>query len=938
MTPEDRELAKRRALAKARARARSNGQTMVSDVPMAQVEATSGNSTPRTEPVQGQVDQLGQLGTLDSFFDGWGGRGTAAGLQAGTSLTLGGLDRGLSWMDAVAPGGAPKLPQRDRDSLSEVRQFRQGLREKHPVSAFTGDMVGAIGAGMPLDDLIRGGTNQAIKRLPQGKEAWKKATRYGARGVGLAGEGLAQFMLWKAGAGASNKEAATQESMGAVDRAQYAVENPDELKIAAAAGPALSGVYRTGRSVITGRATPKNVQGGGASAPSLEAVQEMKSQAYKDAEALGVAYTPDAYANMVAKIENVLEQKGADPQLNASVTSMLNAMQKRVGDQPITMQTLDKVRQQVRENVISPAHRAARDGDIRLGNIIIDEIDDFIESGVGAVSNNGQAGSAAIQKARALNSVWRKSQALQDAVENATLRSASTGSGGNFENALRQEIRKIYQNPKKVAGFSEMERKAMRAVIEGDMGQNILRNIGKLSPQGNGLMAALGVGTTAANPVLAPIWLGAMGAKHLAQRGIKNKFDELDEMVREGANDLTMKNVTPHKGSSPQRGGGIKDKAVDGAALGVATVPHMAGKANAQEVDYSADLEAANESARNAEARVMELQDHLTLLEGALDPNGLIAMNPRDPAAMQQAKNVQTLLDARGFDLGQHGADGLIGPDTRSAIGSNIAEIKKEMAAQREEVEAARARVREVQELEAYQRTLGGDEGWLSKNADWLGTGLGLLIAGGSRYGGMRHSKKVARNLEDRANSLLNTNKVSGKLSPNSVNARAANLNEFWDIGGAKGKVPFKSSQKGHWSPNAKKSVEDVYKLFPKPKQVNALDLSIMGSGAFEQHMAGQYLQQAKGNLADAESRADKYRGKNQAAYEQALEDIKRERGNIRFWTGAQRFGQAAMAYGGIAALKMPYARARPNLGKAQEERALVMKHMADSKKKPKPN
>jgi hypothetical protein len=510
-------------------------------------EVANGNPTSGQQKsgVQGQRDQLAMFGKLDKAIEGNPGRVYAAGGQITNATTFGAYDRLMAGVDQLHSRTQGENNRSYSDSLGDVRASRQGMRELHPVSSAVGDVTGLVVGGFGIDDMIRGGVDRGLAKLPQAKGALDKMGRYATRLGGLGLDGLAQYGTWTLGARAANKEAEEGRNVGAQER--LGMLDPTEAAISAAAGPAMSGLYRGGRAVVTGRATPKNVPGGGGTAPALEEIQAMKSQAYQDAEALGVAYTPDAYAGMVAKIENVLEQKGADPQLNASVTSMLNAMQKRVGDQPITMQTIDKIRQQVRENVISPAHRAARDGDIRLGNIIIDEIDDFIASGVGAVSNNGQAGSAAIQKARALNSVWRKSQALQDAVENAQLRAASTGSGGNFENALRQEIRKIYQNPKKVAGFSKMERKAMKAVIEGDMGQNILRNIGKLSPQGNGLMAALGIGTTAANPIVAPIWLAGMGAKHLAQRGIKNKFDRLDEMVREGANNLPMKNITPPK-------------------------------------------------------------------------------------------------------------------------------------------------------------------------------------------------------------------------------------------------------------------------------------------------------------------------------------------------------------------------------------------------------
>jgi hypothetical protein len=421
-------------------------------------------------------------------------------------------------------------------------------------------MVGAVGAGLPLDDAVRHGTNQVIKRLPQGKGLLKEALRYGARGTGLAAEGLAQFGLWKAGVNSSNQEAETGQDMSLTDRAQSVVENPNELGIAAAAGPAMSAGYRAGRGLVTGRMTPKGITGGLGSAPSVEAIEGMKNEAYKMADELGVSYSPDSYQNLIAGIETKLSSEGIDPVLHQRASRTLQRMQDRVGDQPMTMQELDKIRQFVRRDVIQSAAAGATPGanagEQRLGMMMVDAIDDFIESGAGATTGAAKEGGEAILRARSLNTVWRKSQTLQDAFENAHLRSASTGSGGNFENALRQELRKIYQNPKKIAGFNEAERKMMRTAIEGNAIQNTQRLLGKFSPEGNGLMGMMGVGGTFANPAFAAVPIGGFIAKRLAEKGITKNFENLDELVRSGADNVRpMKNITPPKAPPPPPGG-----------------------------------------------------------------------------------------------------------------------------------------------------------------------------------------------------------------------------------------------------------------------------------------------------------------------------------------------------------------------------------------------
>lgn len=516
MTPEQ-----QRAIAVAKARKRK-------------LEANGGSAGPeQSGHIQGQQDAAEMFGKLISTTrEGNSGRATAGLLSAANSSTLGALDPIMDGVDKLLPG-APGPSSGD---------VRAGLREEHPWSSMAGDLAGFVAPG----GAVWSGGQAAAKALPQ---LPGKVAPYAARLAGLAGLGGAENAVFQSTVGASNKAAETGEPVGIPERIEMAKDGATD-PLALAAGPAASLIGRGARGMFTGKVTPKHLRPQ-SNAPQIEAIEGMKNEAYQMADELGVSYTPDSYQNLIAGLERKLASEGIDPVLHQRATRTLQRMQDRVGDQPMTMQELDKVRQFVRRDVVSGG-ATATPAEQRLGMMMIDEIDDFIESGSGAMGANGQAGSDAIKRARSLNTVWRKSQSLQDAVENAQLRSASTGSGGNFENALRQEIRKIYQNPKKVAGFDEAERKMMRAVIEGDGLQNVLRNIGKLSPQGNGMMAALGIGSTAANPVLAPVWISAMGAKHLAQKGIKNKFDDLDELVRSGADNAPpMKNITPPKTPVP---------------------------------------------------------------------------------------------------------------------------------------------------------------------------------------------------------------------------------------------------------------------------------------------------------------------------------------------------------------------------------------------------
>jgi hypothetical protein len=82
--------------------------------------------------------------------------------------------------------------------------------------------------------------------------------------------------------------------------------------------------------------------------------------------------------------------------------------------------------------------------------------------------------------------------------------------------------------------FTEDERGAVRELVKGTLAGNIMRGVGKLSPQGSGLMSALGIGGAVANPLAAiPFALGA-AAKPIGDKMTENSARRLGELIRAG--------------------------------------------------------------------------------------------------------------------------------------------------------------------------------------------------------------------------------------------------------------------------------------------------------------------------------------------------------------------------------------------------------------------
>ena len=74
----------------------------------------------------------------------------------------------------------------------------------------------------------------------------------------------------------------------------------------------------------------------------------------------------------------------------------------------------------------------------------------------------------------------------------------------------------------------------MRRVVEGDLPQNVLRQIGKLSPTGNGLMTALNLGAVALEPTMLAVGATGMTAKAIADQTQRRRMEELRKLLATG--------------------------------------------------------------------------------------------------------------------------------------------------------------------------------------------------------------------------------------------------------------------------------------------------------------------------------------------------------------------------------------------------------------------
>ena len=129
----------------------------------------------------------------------------------------------------------------------------------------------------------------------------------------------------------------------------------------------------------------------------------------------------------------------------------------------------------------------------------------------------------------------KKLETVQELLDRAGLNAGSAGAGGNVENASRQQIKRLLTNPNLKRGLTQAEQAAARKAVLGSPTQNALRLAGKLSPQGNGLMLAIGgAGTIAAPAAAIPAMIAGYGAKKTAEHLSRKSVAELVRLISSG--------------------------------------------------------------------------------------------------------------------------------------------------------------------------------------------------------------------------------------------------------------------------------------------------------------------------------------------------------------------------------------------------------------------
>jgi hypothetical protein len=273
-----------------------------------------------------------------------------------------------------------------------------------------------------------------------------------------------------------------------------------------------------------------------AAVPTTQAVKGLANQAYKASEEAGAIIKPEAVQRLVMSVTDDLAEQAYIP-LNAPKVGAVVEEMKRIAAGNVTLKGLDALRQAARDvaNSADPA-------EARLGSRMISQIDDMVQNLKPAdiLQGSKNQGINELLKGRTLWGAARKSELIDDMITKATDRASTSGTGGNVENAIRQNLRKILDSKRLSRGFTKDELAAIRQVVKGSWKQNVLRQFGILSPRTGALMQSIAGGAVVSDvasgvPILTPIIAAGTGAKMAADTLSKSAATGLSRNIRAAA-------------------------------------------------------------------------------------------------------------------------------------------------------------------------------------------------------------------------------------------------------------------------------------------------------------------------------------------------------------------------------------------------------------------
>jgi hypothetical protein len=269
----------------------------------------------------------------------------------------------------------------------------------------------------------------------------------------------------------------------------------------------------------------------------------MSDLQYTNATKAGVVVSPESLQAKLPSFNEALKVEGYDPGLHPQLNAVVNRLQQET-ELPKTLKELETLRRIVK----APTRTFDNPDQQRIAYRLLDEFDDYVDNLkpadlVGAAKESKTA-TTALSKARNLYARSKKSDVMSDILERAEIKAGANFTQSGLENSLRQELKSLALNKKRMAGFTKAEQDAIQAAAKGGNVQNVLRYFGKYAPTsvipaGIGSGIGAGIGAAVGGPVGAAIGSAVVptvgaAARAGATRIGMNRLQELQDMIALG--------------------------------------------------------------------------------------------------------------------------------------------------------------------------------------------------------------------------------------------------------------------------------------------------------------------------------------------------------------------------------------------------------------------
>lgn len=341
---------------------------------------------------------------------------------------------------------------------------------------------------------------------------------------------------------------------------------PQETKVLADSGVHL----RTGpEAVATALAAvaPKGVSPVGprplplSQAPSIGDLEAAKTAAYNDPAITDLRLHGSVGPRIINQVKTELLNNKLDPINAPDVVKTVNNLGKARFSAPgtETQTILSGPGFHIAEDVAKPAPLEVADLDLTrqsLADVPVEQqraaaiarkvLDNYLGNipQADVLAGDAAAANAKLLEARGNNAAMERALEVQRAMHNADVQSGSTYSGGNLNNAMRQQLRPLLKAKKGQfrpdaaengfipKGMNEEEARQLARAVLGTKTGNVARGIGKAGPTGG----AMGLGhfglAMASGGKTIPLSVATILARMIGNASTARQMQILDQMIR----------------------------------------------------------------------------------------------------------------------------------------------------------------------------------------------------------------------------------------------------------------------------------------------------------------------------------------------------------------------------------------------------------------------